>query len=125
MEGVNDTGKLSVVLYTEDDMVQSKSTVSAEFVPELEDLKVEVFKNPGPDQVRLYRDSYKNTLSLGEGGIPLNCADYRVLASYGDSLGVGFTADKIYYSGKYDFTLLPNEERLAEVFVKPTPRESP
>ena len=27
MEGVNDTGKLSVVLYTEDDMVQSKSTV--------------------------------------------------------------------------------------------------
>ena len=120
MEGVNDTGKLSVVLYTEDDMVQSKSTVSAEFVPELEDLKVEVFKNPGPDQVRLYRDSYKNTLSLGEGGIPLNCADYRVLASYGDSLGVGFTADKIYYAGKYDFTLQPNEEKLAEVFVKPS-----
>ena len=120
MEGVNDTGKLSVVLYTEDDMVQSRSTVSAEFVPELEDLKVEVFKNPGPDQVRLYRDSYKNTLSLGEGGIPLNCADYRVLASYGDSLGVGFTADKIYYAGKYDFTLQPNEEKLAEVFVKPS-----
>lgn len=120
MEGVNDTGKLSVVLYTEDDMVQSKSTVSAEFVPELEDLKVEVFKNPGPDQVRLYRDSYKNTLSLGEGGIPLNCADYRVLASYGDSLGVGFTADKIYYAGKYDFTLQPDEEELAEVIVRPS-----
>lgn len=121
MGGVDDRGKLSVVLYTEGDMIKSKSTtVSAEFVPELEDLKVEVFKNPGPDQVRLYRDSYKNTLSLEGGCIPLNCADYRILASYGDSLGTGFTADKIYYAGRYDFTLEPNEEELAEVLVKPS-----
>ena len=118
LEPESNTGKLSVTLQTDSRIQVTKAAATAEFVPEIDQLKVEVFKNPGPSQIRLYRDTYKNTLLL-EGGIPLNCADYRILASFGDSLGVGFTPDKVYYSGSYDFVLEPNEVEEAEITVKP------
>ena len=110
------TGGQVVISVCGDDFVPIvKGKVDAEFIPEIDDLKIEIFKNPGENQVRLYRDTYANTLQ--KKAINLNCADYRILASYGDSLGVGFDPQKIYYSGTYDFTLEPFELEEAEVLV--------
>ena len=108
-------GQVMISVCGDDFAPVSKGLVDAEFVPEIGDLKVEVFKNPGKNQVRLYRDTYSNTLQ--KEAINLNCADYRILASYGDSLGVGFDPQKIYYAGTYDFTLEPLEIEKAEVLV--------
>ena len=119
VESVTKGGRVSILLHTEERGCLTK-TSTAEFVPDVNDLKVEVFKNPGPDQIRLYRDTYQNTLALEAGYIPLNCADYRILASYGDSLGVGFGENKIYYAGYCDFTLQPNEAKVAEIIVRPS-----
>lgn len=108
-------GQVVISLYGDDFVPVVKGQSVAEFVPDIDDLKVEVFKNPGENQIRLYRDTYGNTLQ--KDAINLNCADYRILASYGDSLGVGFDPQKIYYSGTYDFTLEPFEIEQAEVLV--------
>ena len=108
-------GQVVISVCGDDFAPSSKGLINAEYVPEIGDLKVEVFKNPGKNQVRLYRDTYANILQ--NEAINLNCADYRILASYGDSLGVGFDPQKIYYSGIYDFTLEPLEIEKAEVVV--------
>lgn len=111
-------GDVRISVVGDEFLPASKSQIQAEFVPDINDLKIEVFKNPGENQIRLYRDSYANTIQ--KEAINLNCADYRILASYGDSLAVGFDAEKIYYSGIYDFTLDPMEHEYAEVLVKPS-----
>ena len=108
-------GQVVITVCGDDFVPVVKGQINAEFVPEIGDLKIEVFKNPGENQIRLYRDTYANTLQ--KEALNLNCADYRILASYGDSLGVGFDPQKIYYSGTYDFTLEPFELEQAEVLV--------
>lgn len=110
-----DRGQVTISVCGDDFAPVVKGQTNAEFIPDIDELKIEVFKNPGQDQVRLYRDTYANTLQ--KNGINLNCADYRILASYGDSLGVGFDPQKVYYSGTYDFTLDPMEIEEAEVYV--------
>ena len=87
-------GDVRISIVGDEFLPVSKSQIQAEFVPDINDLKIEVFKNPGENQIRLYRDSYANTIQ--KEAINLNCADYRILASYGDSLAVGFDAEKIY-----------------------------
>ena len=114
-DSIDNTGDVVITVQREDFAPVSKGQINAEFVPEIDDLKIEIFKNPGEGQVRLYRDTYANTVK--QEAINLNCADYRILASYGDSLAVGFEPQKIYYSGTYDFTLEPFELEEAEVLV--------
>ena len=100
------------VLLSHDSSPQTK--LASEFaVPEIGSLKVEIFKIADDGHVRLYKDTYANTLGKK---IPLNCADYRLLASHGDSLGAGF--DKAYFSGISDFTLAPQESEVIEAVVK-------
>ena len=117
-DSIDNTGDVVITVQREDFAPVSKGQINAEFVPEIDDLKIEIFKNPGEGQVRLYRDTYANTVK--QEAINLNCADYRILASYGDSLAVGFEPQKIYYSGVYDFTLEPKELEQAEVVVSPS-----
>ena len=100
------------ILLSHDSSQQTKG--ASEFaVPEIGSLKVEIFKIADAGHVRLYKDTYANTLGKK---IPLNCADYKLLASYGDSLGTGF--DKAYFSGITDFTLAPQESEVIETVVK-------
>ena len=100
------------ILLSHDSSPQTKG-VSEFAVPDIGSLKVEIFKVADDGLVRLYRDTYANTLGKR---IPLNCADYRLLASHGDSLAAGF--DKAYFSGIADFTLSPQESQVVEALVK-------
>lgn len=100
------------ILLSHDASPQTKGA-SEVVVPDIGSLKVEIFKMTESGLVRLYRDTYENTLGKR---IPLNCADYRLLASHGDSLASGF--DKAYFSGTTDFTLSPQESQLVETTVK-------
>lgn len=104
-------GEIEVFL-THDPAPQTKG-VSEFAVPDIGSLKVEIFKKADAGLVRLYRDTYANTLGKR---IPLNCADYRLLASHGDSLAAGF--DKAYFCGIADFTLSPQESQVIEAVVK-------
>ena len=109
--GNEDIAEIEVLL-SQESSPQTKGAF--EFaVPEIDSLKVEVFKWTEKGQKRLYRDTYANTLGKK---ISLNCADYRLLASYGDSLATGF--DKAYFEGIADFSLSPQESQVVETVVK-------
>ena len=79
------TGEVFLTLNTEGMAPQSKAVVEVG-VPKPEDLTVEIFKKTDLENVRLYRDTYSK---IKEKPVKLNCADYRMLAYYGDSLAVG------------------------------------
>lgn len=111
-------GEVSICLSVEEQL-RSKAEITEDvFVPELDEIKVEIFKNPGPSQVRLYRELYGNIPAepTPEEKIVLNCGNYRMLASYGDSLATG--VNKPYYEGVCDFTLEPQEKQTISAVVK-------
>ena len=97
------TGELILSLDTEGMTPLSKASIEVG-VPEPEDLTVEIFKKTDLENVRLYRDTYSK---IKENPVKLNCADYRMLAYYGDSLAVG--EDLAYYECRADFSLTPQE----------------
>ena len=97
------TGELILSLDTEGMITLSKASIEVG-VPEPEDLTVEIFKKTDLENVRLYRDTYSK---IKEKPVKLNCADYRMLAYYGDSLAVG--EDLAYYECMADFSLTPQE----------------
>ena len=66
--------------------------------PELNDFRVAIYK--AADKVRLYNDSYANTVGKE---IKLNAGDYRLVAQHGDTLGCGF--NKAYYLADKAFTI--------------------
>ena len=78
---------------------QNAAPVKSEFenAPEAEAFEIEIFNSKG---VRLYRDSYANTAGRT---IPLNAGEYRLLAQYGDSAGVGF--DVVYFAADLEFVV--------------------
>lgn len=66
-------------------------------IPDLEDFEVEIYNSSG---IRLYRDTYAAT----EGKkIPLNAGEYRLLAQWGDSLGIGFNS--VWYAADTVFSV--------------------
>lgn len=91
-------GEISVSLVSQDGhqvvVPLSKSVVDT---PDANAFEIEIFNSSG---VRLYRDSYENTVGKK---ILLNAGDYRLLAQYGDSLGVGF--DVTYFAADQNFTV--------------------
>lgn len=111
----DEVGELSITLKTDDLLTGTKASVSQELVPDLNDVKIEIFKWTEDGLVRLFRDTYGNVSNSDE-SIKLNCADYRLLASYGDSLAVG--QDKPYFAGITDFKLLRGEPTFVESVVK-------
>ena len=97
------TGELILSLDTEGMTPLSKASIEVG-VPKPEDLTVEIFKKTDLENVRLYRDTYSK---IKEKPVKLNCADYRMLAYYGDSLAVG--EDLAYYECRADFSLTLQE----------------
>lgn len=100
------------ILLSHDSAFQTKVETESS-IPEVDSLKVEIFKITPSGLVRLYRDKYANAVGRK---IPLNCADYRLLASHGDSLAAGF--DRPYFAGTSDFTLSRQESQIVETVVK-------
>ena len=84
-----------------------KSTVE---VPDAGDFKIEIFNAEG---VRLYRDTYANSENKK---IPLNAGEYRLLASHGKALGVGF--DAIYFAADRNFTVRPQTAETIEATAR-------
>ena len=101
------TGEVFLTLNTEGMAPQSKAVVEVG-VPKPEDLTVEIFKKTDLENVRLYRDTYSK---IKEKPVKLNCADYRMLAYYGDSLAVG--EDLAYYECMAEFSLTPQERSVS------------
>ena len=66
--------------------------------PSLDDFRVAIYK--ATDKVRLYNDSYANTVGKE---IKLNAGDYRLVAQHGDTLGCGF--NKAYYLADKAFAI--------------------
>lgn len=79
--------------------VRSGDTQSSSdpLLPDIDDFEVEIYNASG---IRLYRDTYAAT----EGKrIPLNAGEYRLLAQWGDSLGIGFNA--VWYAADTTFSV--------------------
>ncbi|MGM9736352.1 MAG: DUF4493 domain-containing protein [Candidatus Cryptobacteroides sp.] len=71
----------------------------------LDDFRLAIYKTE--NQMRLYNDSYANTVDRT---IKLNAGEYRLVAQLGDSLGCGF--DKPYYLADPTFTIKSGEQTL-------------
>lgn len=91
-----------------DSETEVREAVPAEFIPNLDDFEVEVYKDEaGKEKLRLYRDTYAN--SVGK-TIRLNTGTYRLLAQHGDSLGCGF--NKPYFVADQIFDLTPDNLKM-------------
>jgi len=101
------SGEVFLTLNTEGMAPQSKAVLEVG-VPKPEDLTVEIFKKTDLENVRLLRDTYNK---IKEKPVKLNCADYRMLAYYGDSLAVG--EDLAYYECMAEFSLTPQERSVS------------
>ena len=105
------TGTLSVQM--ESEICVDNATKAVSGTPDVKDFKVEIYKYASQGLVRLYRDTYENTVDKK---IALNAADYMVHARYGDSLGVGFTA--IYYAARANLTVHPQTDEVVRLEAK-------
>ena len=102
------TGTLSVQMESEISVDNATKAVSG-----TPDFKIEIYKYASQGLVRLYRDTYENTVDKK---IALNAADYMVHARHGDSLGVGFTA--IYYAARANLTVHPQTDEVVRLEAK-------
>ena len=105
------TGTLSVQM--ESEICVDNATKAVSGTPDVKDFKIEIYKYASQGLVRLYRDTYENTVDKK---IALNAADYMVHARYGDSLGVGFTA--IYYAARANLTVHPQTDEVVRLEAK-------
>ena len=110
-ENLNDFGFVSVEL--ESDIVVSHETKAAPVLPNVNDFKIEIYKYTESGLLRLYRDTYENTVGQQ---IRLNAADYKIQARYGDSLAVGFNS--IYYSAEQDCPVRPQTNETVSLEAK-------
>ena len=104
-------GYVSVELAPE--IVVSRDTKAAVYGPDVNDFTIEFFKYTDSGLLRLYRDTYANTVGQK---IPFNAADYKVYARHGDSLGVGFNA--AYYAVEQTFPVRPQTEETINLEAK-------
>ena len=101
-------GTLTLELTAQQKEPASKASVTATDGPDINEFRVAIYKKE--NQVRLYNDSYANTVGKT---IKLNAGEYRLVAQHGDSLGYGF--NKPYYLADPDFTIAKGENTLAAV----------
>ena len=109
-ESAGPMGEVTIALASVDghhNALPVKSTVE---VPDAGDFKIEIFNAEG---VRLYRDTYANSENKK---IPLNAGEYRLLASHGKALGVGF--DAIYFAADRNFTVRPQTAETIEATAR-------
>ena len=111
VEQTQETGTLTVQIEPEIHVDNATKAVSGG--PDVNEFKVEIYKYANQGLLRLYRDSYENTVGKP---ISLNAADYMVHARHGDSLGVGFNA--IYYAAQANLTVHPQTDEVVHLEAK-------
>ena len=111
VEQPQETGTLSIQIEPEIHVDNATKAVSGS--PDVNEFKVEIYKYADQGLLRLYRDSYENTVGKQ---ISLNAADYMVHARHGDSLGVGFNA--IYYAAQANLTVHPQTNEVVRLEAK-------
>lgn len=105
------TGTLSVQI--EPEIYVNNATKAVSAGPDVNEFKIEIYKYVSQGLIRLYRDTYENTVDKK---IALNAADYMVHARHGDSLGVGFNA--IYYAAQANLTVHPQTDEVVRLEAK-------
>lgn len=110
-ETLSDFGFVSVELAS--DIVVSRDTKAAAASPDVNEFKIEIYKYTDSGLLRLYRDTYENTVGQT---IRLNAADYKIQARYGDSLAVGFNS--IYYAAEQNFPVRPQTNETVKLEAK-------
>lgn len=112
----------------EENVPQEEGSISIQLAPEIEvksetkamaggpdknEFKIEIYKYTSSDLVRLYRDSYANTVGQK---IKLNSAHYKIHARHGDSLAAGFNS--IYYAGQAIVNVRPQTDESVTIEAK-------
>lgn len=99
--GEEGTGEVTIVLSSDGSSDDVSPALKSEetYIPDTDDFEVEIYNSKG---IRLYRDTYANSAGRK---IPLNSGEYRLLAQYGDSSGVGF--DAVWFSADRQFVVRP------------------
>lgn len=110
VEGIEGTTEVTFSLATDGTHHKVKSELSADYIPEVDDFTVEVFKQEGSKDKRLYRDTYPNSKDKA---IKLNAGSYYMLAYHGNALGVGFGKEYAYFQAKEPFQISADQRKVA------------
>lgn len=110
VEGIDGTTEVTFSLATDGTHHKVKSELAADYIPEVDDFTVEVFKQEGSKDKRLYRDTYPNSKDKA---IKLNAGSYYMLAYHGNALGVGFGKEYAYFQAKEPFQISANQRKVS------------
>lgn len=110
VEGIEGTTEVTFSLATDGTHHKVKSELAADYIPEVDDFTVEVFKQEGSKDKRLYRDTYPNSKDKA---IKLNAGSYYMLAYHGNALGVGFGKEYAYFQAKEPFQISKEQRKVS------------
>lgn len=110
VEGIEGTTEVTFSLATDGTHHKVKSELAADYIPEVDDFTVEVFKQKDSKEVRLYRDTYPNSKDKA---IKLNEGSYYMLAYHGNALGVGFGKEYAYFQAKEPFQISADQRKVS------------
>lgn len=110
VEGIEGTTEVTFSLATDGTHHKVKSELAADYIPEVDDFTVEVFKQEGSKDKRLYRDTYPNSKDKA---IKLNAGSYYMLAYHGNALGVGFGKEYAYFQAKKPFQISADQRKVS------------
>lgn len=110
VEGIEGTTEVTFSLATDGTHHKVKSELAADYIPEVDDFTVEVFKQKDSKEVRLYRDTYPNSKDKA---IKLNAGSYYMLAYHGNALGVGFGKEYAYFQAKEPFQISKDQRKVS------------
>lgn len=110
VEGIEGTTEVTFSLATDGTHHKVKSELAADYIPEVDDFTVEVFKQKDSKEVRLYRDTYPNSKDKA---IKLNAGSYYMLAYHGNALGVGFGKEYAYFQAKEPFQISKEQRKVS------------
>ena len=110
VEGIEGTTEVTFSLATDGTHHKVKSELAADYIPEVDDFTVEVFKQEGSKDKRLYRDTYPNSKDKA---IKLNEGSYYMLAYHGNALGVGFGKEYAYFQAKEPFQISKDQRKVS------------
>lgn len=110
VEGIEGTTEVTFSLATDGTHHKVKSELAADYIPEVDDFTVEVFKQEGSKDKRLYRDTYPNSKDKA---IKLNVGSYYMLAYHGNALGVGFGKEYAYFQAKEPFQISKDQRKVS------------
>lgn len=110
VEGIEGTTEVTFSLATDGTHHKVKSELAADYIPAVDDFTVEVFKQEGSKDKRLYRDTYPNSKDKA---IKLNGGSYYMLAYHGNALGVGFGKEYAYFQAKEPFQISKDQRKVS------------